>query len=563
MGEVSGLTIFTKTPHILAYPKDVYELEIIMAHTGNKDVINVLMSVEGKISGWDVKFPEEPIHLYQGQSKIIPIRIRMPIWSRIESEPGDLRNITFVAVIEGAPSTRDSATFTFEIMPYGHMAHDLILPVNLNFDPGENFTATLKVHYNSNFDDTLSISSLDQSGFFDIGLNNVSWAPLDVFLLKKGESFHINIRVKISEEAMKGEYLFWIILDPDINDPIEIPIKINISFVGNLKLSLVNGIKDVKDNTPINEPRTHKLKVTNNGNGNDLVKLSMGRLFYDNMMVKVPLDKGWKAGFLGVGMADSGYRSEVRMTYSELIKLEWLNKDMYYRLSSAERFPSYYHELQFWIGAGETWHIDMVYWAETENGASLVEDSYIQVISRSMNPLVVDMVSFDLRPIYPDLLFVDGFHFFNSVGKPVREPTSEGNYSLLFTVSNIGNTSSSSTYLLTTIDGEEIIRSELDPLEPESKIEIVISFTMKEGSHSIWIEIDPQNDVHELNDQIVDGGKYDNNQKTLLVEIEEEKGAFPVGAIALGLTFSILAMVILLFILLFIWRRPRSHPEEE
>jgi subtilase family serine protease len=180
-----------------------------------------------------------------------------------------------------------------------------------------------------------------------------------------------------------------------------------------------------------------------------------------------------------------------------------------------------------------------------------------------MDPLVLDKVSFELSAKYPDLIFVDGFQFYDPTGESISEPTSKGNYTLLFAIANMGNTTSAATDVITIIDDERIIRSILDPLEPGSRKEIVISFPLVEGSHTIWIEIDPQNNVHELNDQVVDGGMYDNNQKTLMVEIDKEEEALPVGAIALGLTFAILAMVVILFVLLFIWRRPRSHPEEE
>ena len=337
----------------------------------------------------------------------------------------------------------------------------------------------------------------------------------------------------------------------------------NVTFIGDLEMELTDGRIHAKDDISVNEVKTYKLKVTNNGNDDDLAVLSLGRLFYDNPLVRAPMNQGWKASFYGVTMTDQVHRKEVRISYPELRNIEWLEEDTYYRLTSVGEYPYNYHDIEFQIGPGETWYVDVVVWAESKDGRSLVDDTTIQMIGRSIDPSVLEKIHLVLSISYPDLMFGEIHQFFNSKGVPVEEPLSEGDHTLLFTVNNYGNSSSPATYIISTIDGEMMIRNELGPMEPGSRREITITFTLTEGPHTIRIELDPQNDVHELNDQVVDDGKHDNNLMSIMVEIDGEKDTLPVAALAIGLTISILAMTGLLFVLLFVWRRPGTASGEE
>ncbi|MBN1539155.1 MAG: hypothetical protein JW939_03350, partial [Candidatus Thermoplasmatota archaeon] len=245
-----------------------------LLNTGNVHPMNVLLSVKGKLSEWDVEYTEEPIPVYRGQTKTVPIMIRAP-WAHMIYEAGTEFTLTFVGVVEGY-SLNSNVNVTLVTPMASGLKADLRLPDDLDLEPGGSLNATLKLSSLSNFDEVIEITPFSIDSSLETDLTYGQGTPVDILCLDMLGEVELVVHVKAGKDADEGSYSINFLVAPTINLPIEVSFTVNVTRGGGIAANFLNEGAHRTDRAPIRDVRNYTLEITNEQNCPSLIHVSYG-----------------------------------------------------------------------------------------------------------------------------------------------------------------------------------------------------------------------------------------------------------------------------------------------
>ncbi|MGA1820522.1 MAG: hypothetical protein ACMUHU_05885, partial [Thermoplasmatota archaeon] len=559
VGERNGLSMFIYEDPIQIFgPNNTVAFHLGITNTGNKDVVNVLLSVEGKISGWDVKFPEEPVPVYKDQTKLVPIRIRAPNWARFQMGEGYMFN--FIGVIEGAPNYRVNVTLRVpKISGWQAYIPPIIDP---DIDPGGTLNASLRIYSRSNFDDIIHFKRIDTDDQLEVDITDREGLPVDALSMEAFGDAELVVRINASEDAVAGNHTVVFRLTPVENEVIEVSATVNATQYGGLHSTFLDGSLEIRDIAPIREKRRFTIEVKNNGNGPDNVSLSLGRFFYRDPLVKVSLSDGWHANFIGVSPSREPDLENVMVEDPFQQITTEIEEGKYYRLRmmAEARYP--FHEIHFIIGRGDTAYVDVEVWGDSGDGSYIVDDIDLEFLVTSVFWPENIFLALEIELLYPDLAFDPlVYSLYDELGGPVEKVRPDQELFLVIKVMNMGEARSDITTIDVFVSGEFWCLKDLGPLEPLESREVVIPLRSGTTSLVIVLRLDPDNTVHEFMDQYTESSLAQNNRMSLGFEVgEEERDRSPLPYIAGAVIGSIVLLLIIMGVLLLLRKfTPRNE----
>ncbi|MGA1793940.1 MAG: CARDB domain-containing protein, partial [Thermoplasmatota archaeon] len=559
VGERNGLSMFAYKDHLEMGPNQTAEFIIGITNTGNIDLIYVLLSVEGRRSGWSFKFPEGPIPLYRDQTKLIPVRIRAPSWTLEEGE----MTFSMIGFLEH-PSINARVNLTIMIPRIsGWTAYIQPLIENV-LDPGDSLNASLRMYSWSNFNETIRFTRIDNDDSLEIEITEKEGIPVDALLLEADSGYELVVRINASKDAVAGTHAFTIRLTPVENRIIEISATVNVTQYGDLHATFLDGSLEISDIAPIRERRTYTIEVTNNGNGPDNVSLSLGKFFYRDPLVKVSLDYGWHAEFRGVSLSrESDLETVMVENPFQQVPME-LEEGKYYKLRTMAEARYPYHGFHFFLGSGDTAYIDVEVRGDSEYGSEIVDDIDLEFLVTSGVWGGKIFLSLELELLYPDIAFEPlVYSLYDGRGEPVEKVRPNRELFLVVKVINIGETASDITAIDVYVSGEFWSRKDLGPLEPFETREVVIPLSSKNTALVIVLYLDPDNTVHESRDQFTESHFGHNNRMSLGFELEkDEEDRSPLPYIVGAVIGSTILLLMILIVLVYFRRRSSAMDDD-
>ena len=561
VGERSGLNITVDRPVIESYIGGELIFHVGLTNTGNKDVMMVLLGVEGKTSGLIVMFPEDPIPVYQGQTKWVPVTLNRPHWFRYDSEPGSKWFLNILAVVEGLPSVGNRVTVTFITPAVKGLGAYIQPPSDADLEPGGSLNCSMRISSWSNFNETVTVEPEGAGENLDVEVLDDEGKIVDEVGMEKGELREFIVRVAAREEARVGNYEIIFRLIPEVNEPMLLQLQVNVTQVAGIEAVFRGNATITAGRGLIRERSRYSVLVTNAGNGPDIVSLRLGKHFYLDPMVKVDLDKGWYASFAGIRLIPGDERVSMKVDNLSLLAETEVIEGLYYDLWSPDLSGPCLQDVEFMLGTGNTAEVEIIVWGESEGGYEIVDDMRMELLvgSRGWSERIVLTLYHDL--IYPDLAFSDmAYSLYDNDGYIIEEPPLDEEFILVVEAMNIGDGVSENTTIEAVRSGILICRKDIGPLEPGEVRDISIPVRLEGEGAVVILYLDPDNTVHESEDQFVGDDLGNNNRLTIGLKVKDggAKGDSPLVYVIAGLTGAIAFVAAALILMTRPWRKVRG-----
>jgi uncharacterized membrane protein len=529
-------------------PNGTVEFYLLITNLGNKDVINVLLSVEGKISGWDVKFPEEPIPVYQGQTKTIPVRVRAPYWARANSK----LVLNMVGVIEGAPNFRSSAPLTVIVNHVYKFDAVVIEKTGVSVDPGSTVRFTMQISNLGNGEDTIMPSAYEILLDWNLTFYNKEGFQKYEVTLDYDTNIYLIGRLKIPEDTRTGPYVVGVNLTGE-GSSLVVYVKVYVNQTFDLRVTSNENDNNITTNIRPDQEKPFIIKVANKGNGLETITMRLGAQYdHTNDAMDVLYD-GWEGKFVAVANTPD-FTTNIRpYDFREPIVISNLQSDVYYtpNFTAAAATGTNLDEIReivIVLDKGQTAWVHLTLKAPAfEVGEP--SGTGIEVSGSGIGPKDYDVTHITLFVLFPDLEFVGKAEF--SGGTSDNYDAKVGDVlTIIVRLVNSGDIPAENVDVQLLIDGVEKKTSTLRTVKNDtSDVKTVIfSWVAEAGEHDIKVVIDPNNNVIESHDQFTRGGEGNNNELKARVDVE---GSFVVKELVNDYPiFSTLLIILLAIVVL-------------
>ncbi len=543
------------------FPNYTVEVPIGITNTGNKDLIYVILSIEGKQPGWTVRYPEEPLGVFQGQTRRILIKVSFHeielgiSWKAGNIYPVEIsgksdslvRNDTFTMYVE-----RISAILTVlnpdtvqYIDPGGSKDYQLLLANGGTGDEVLNLTVDPAIE-----GDDISIS------FIDIPSTEMMWLPWGGEILL---DFIINVGIK----APMGFHTIIIQLTTESGYFSVIEIKINITHVRSFELITPQDMDSFYLQMEPGEYHSFTVGIKNTGNiGLDIVPMFGRRaLSHPDQFTSSNLECTFSFDWISLRGDNS---EETRVTFTgENVTVSDLFNGVLYRLEDEIKKGGF----DVSIDTGEVLWIGMHFTLPDYNGEKMVPAMSLSFLVKEKVLNLIERFDLGVSVLYPDLTITDVIVktdeniFMNSSCKV-------GDVMIITVyVKNIGDVTSLETTVRFNFDEEAYELFDIGPMDPGDLRYFTTNITLGAGYHDISFEVDPLNYVYEKNDQFMEGSQPGANiwKRTFLVEKEnEESDGLPLWLALLNIGLVLLLLISASVFLILIRRRSKGPiPNEE
>jgi uncharacterized repeat protein (TIGR01451 family) len=529
-------------------PNGTVEFYLLITNLGNKDVINVLLFVEGKISGWDVKFPEEPIPVYQGQTKTIPVRVRAPYYARANSK----LVLNMVGVIEGAPNFRSSAPLTVIVNHVYKFDAVVIEKTGVTVDPGSTVRFTMQISNLGNGEDNIMPSAYEIRLDWNLTFYNTEGFQKYEVTLDYDTNIYLIGRLKVPEDTRTGPYVVGVNLTGE-GSSLVVYVKVHVNQTYDLRVTSLENDNNITANIRPDQEKPFVIKVANKGNGLEMITMRLGAQYdHTNDAMDVLYD-GWEGKFVAVANTPD-FTTNIRpYDFTKEIVISNLQSDVYYtpNFTAAAAVGTNIDEIReitIVLDKGQTAWVHLTLKAPAfEVGEP--HGTGIEVAGSGEGPQDYDVTHFTLYVLFPDLEFVGKAEF--SGGTSDNYDAKVGDVlTIIVRLVNSGDIPAENVDVQLLIDGVEKKTSTLRTVKNDtSDIKTVIfSWVAEAGEHDIKVIIDPNNNVIESHDETTRGGEGNNNELKARVNVE---GSFVVKELVNDYPiFSTLLIILLAIVVL-------------
>lgn len=529
-------------------PNGTVEFYMLISNLGNRDVINVLLSVEGVISGWNVKFPEEPIPVYQGQTKSIPLRVKAPGYARSNSK----LVLNVIGVIEGATNFRATAPCTV-IVNHVYDFDAVAIDKEVSVDPGNSVWFTMQISNIGNGEDVIKPSAYEILLDWNLTFYNREGFQKYEVDIDYQENIFLLGRLKVPEDTRTGPYVVGVNLTGEGSSRlIYIKVKVNQTF--DLRVKTLEGEDNMTSNIRPDQEMPYVIRVSNLGNGLETVNLKLGARYDHTNDAMDPLYDGWEGKFVAVANTPD-FTTNIRpYDFRDPIVISNLQADVYYTpnytaAAEAGTDLNEIREITLVLDKGQTAWVHLTLKAPAFD-AGQPSGNTIEVSGRGIGPADYDVARITLFVLFPDLEFVGGIDF--SGGSSDNYDAMVGDVlTIIVKLTNSGDIPAENVDVQLLIDGVEKKVSTLRSIKNDTGDvkTVIFSWVAEAGEHEVRVVIDPDNTIIESHDQFTRGGEGDNNYVKTTVDVE---GSFVVKELVNDYPIVSTMLIILLAIVVLI-----------
>lgn len=483
--------------------------------------------------GWKVDYPKL---VYGSKSSLTKISI--VIAAPFHSPRGNKCIVTIRGniVSEGLSWASDTQTLVAIVGPDYCPPELDISPYTHTVDPGESVESTIKVSNQANCDDFVILSPFKLKP---------EWG--DAVFIYKGQEFYnyiqihldytekitVKLKLLIPENELAGTY------HPVFNvTDLKNTFLLRIEVIVNQTYDLSIFVHDEEKNEFVDQIEidaspgwelSYLFKLTNNGNGPDIIKLES-----EDLGLKFDTYYIWH--FHAITIENIYTTNFEYLDLSNIIFISDLSKNMVYLNNDLNL-----NNISLLLNARQVVYISINIRIPTVNEEKLSDHFVLKCTSTrpDLEDSFNNNVSLYFNFLYPDLV-IDRIYYQKS---PI-----EGEIVVISTyIKNIGDIEARNINVALFIDGK-LVRSAIVVRIPNGTDDLLVSYNWQasRGSHEITIEIDPYNSILERNDQFCG---FDNNCATKKIISDESN---PVSIQVIGFIFYIiiLAMIISTIILI-------------
>jgi len=501
-------------------PNGTVEFYLLITNLGNKDVINVVLSVEGKISGWEVRYPEEPIPVYQGQTKTVPIRVKAPGYARANSK----LVLNVIGVIEGATNFRSAAPLTVIVNHVFDFDAVTIEKTGVAVDPGSTVWFTMQISNLGNGEDMITPSAYEILLDWNLTFYNKEGFQKYEVPIDYNSNIFLMGRLKVPENTRTGPYVVGVNLTGQGSSRV-IYIKVYVNQTFDLHVTSSENENNITTNIRPDQEKPFIIKVANKGNGFETITLRLGATYdHTNDQMAVLYD-GWEGKFVAVANTPD-FTTNIRpYDFREPIVVSNLQSDVYYtpNFTAAQASGTNLDEIReivLILDKGMTAWVHLTLKAPAFEVTSNTGTG-IEVAGSGIGPADWDKTHITLFVLFPDLEFVGKIEF--SGGTSDSYDAMVGDVvTIIVRIINSGDIPAENVDVQLLIDGIEKKVSTLRTVknDTEDVKTVIFSWVAEAGEHDVKVVIDPDNTVIERLDQFNRGGEGNNNEITAKVNVE-------------------------------------------
>jgi archaellum component FlaG (FlaF/FlaG flagellin family) len=525
VGEISELDLKIEDATKYVNPNGTVEYYLQITNLGNKDVINVILSIEGKQPGWKISYQEEPVPVYQGQTKQVTIRITAPGY--VGANQKLVLNV--VGVIQGSTQYRDSAPLTVIVNHVYDFDAVVVEKDGVKVQPGSNVYFRMQVSNLGNGEDIISPNAYEILLDWNLTFYNPEGFQKYTFTLDWKTNIFIHGRIKVPEDTRTGQYVVGVNLTGQGSSKV-VFVKVFVNQTYDLRVTTIEGENELSTQIRPDQEKPFVLQVGNYGNGLERVTLRLGKEYDEVRDSMEVLYDGWEGKFVAVANTPD-FTTNIRpFDFREPIPISNLVADVYYTPNFTAAAVSgsnidEIREITLVLDKGQTaWvHLSLKVPRFEVQSQTATE---VSVAGRGEGgPTDWNETIIRLEVLFPDLVFVkdekgraiefsggtaDAGDFHAVVGDVLT---------IIVKIKNTGDIPAENVDVQLLIDGEEkkvsTLRSVKDGDNETDEKTVIFSWVAEAGEHKVKVVLDPDNTVVEA-----PGGEGDSNVVSRTVKVQ-------------------------------------------
>jgi len=332
------------------------------------------------------------------------------------------------------------------------------------------------------------------------------------------------------KELPPGKIKRQLFIRPMYDDPITKYITLNV--LENIDINIISQDMFSSEMIPMGPGQEKKITIgiRNNGNTEQAVFLDlMKRIVKNGSYTPTSHDKGWSASIEWISQLREPTYMIPLLDEEQPLNTSLFEDDVGYMIEQG--ISNHLHP--FTIEPGETVWVGMRIENPGLNNGVLIPSYPVVVVLYDEGNTILDEMDMVIDVKYPDLQFDDILRLYNEGGQQIISSGSGEEVFFNINVTNSGDWYSTRTRI-DIMAGDEVIKVLwIDPLAPDHTMQLLGNFTVDSNLDSIYLEIDPNNDLIELDDQFMEGSEpnantvraplsvkeYDKNNSNLIISI--------------------------------------------
>ncbi|MCU0799036.1 MAG: hypothetical protein MUC62_05135, partial [Candidatus Thermoplasmatota archaeon] len=274
VGVNRDLVMYSNDPTLHVDPNSSVEFSLYLMNNGNQDLIRVLLGSSQTPKGWTMSMPSGPIEVYQGQSKLVVVKVTAPRYARANEK----LVLTITGVIEGSPTYKDEVILTTIV---NHVYDFDVVVLNkegIKINPGKTQWFAIQVSNQGNTEDKLKPSAYELKLDWNLTFYNVEGYQKYELLLDFDTSMTIKGLLKIPFNTRTGWYVVGLNLT-GIGSSKIVYLKVFVNQTFDLQVRSLDGSNNLTSQIRPDQERPFTLKVSNFGNGLERVVMKLGAKF--------------------------------------------------------------------------------------------------------------------------------------------------------------------------------------------------------------------------------------------------------------------------------------------
>jgi len=523
-------------------PASTLTVDLRITNLCNIDMIEVFLENETMPGGWSIRQFPEPVPVYLGQTRTVPLTIKSPVGQ----VAGTVAHLTMKGWVGGHTEIFDRTSMMLLIDQVHDLDSAVLVPDEISLLPGEAREYQMLVSNRGNGEEHVSFGGSVPGPGWSLKFFDSAGRPVEGTYLDPLETAEFSFRVLAAGNWPMGpEEAVLEISTVSGSDFHGLDLKV--LQVHDVAVSSDDGANALEKVVSLDRVSTIRYRVTNNGNGPDTLNLCTKPSGTDITNLPGELI----TGIISISpVEDEGAEVEYR-NFSRVLDLTGaVGRKLFLPLEGTsmmrgERSPVCgITEIDVRIPAGKSIWIEQIV-----SIRSRFLESPLREVGFGLGvsvPGKVDELPCTLLIRYPDLVFMSEPEILGAMGTGGYDAVKGDRITFLVSVGNIGEILAENVVVELRVDGRQVSNITL-PRVVNSETDrrtVMLSWEAEAGEHSIAIMIDPVNSIVELNESL-EPGQFQGNEVRIVMDVRGED-SLSLGAASIGLAVTGLIMVIAL-----------------
>jgi uncharacterized membrane protein len=517
VGEYNELSLKIEESTKYVNPNGTVDFTLLVTNLGNKDVIKVSLTMDGVQSGWVVRYPEEDIAVFQGQTYPVLIKVTAPGYARAGSKL--VMNVE--GMIVGASNFRATAPMTVIVNHVYDFDATILQKEGVKVNPGSNAWFNVQISNLGNGEDSIKPSA------YEIPLEwNMTFYDVDGFqkyelVLEYKANIFLQGRIKVPENWRTGWYTVGVNISGQGSFKV-VYLKVFVNQTFDLRLRTEDGKTDLATDIQPNQEKPFVVVVSNHGNGVETVTLRLGTKYDEVRDTMDSLADDWEGKFVAVSNTPD-FTTNIRpIDFRAPVGISNIGADVYYipDRDIANRTGTdlkNINTITIVLDKGNTAWVHLTLKAPRDEIVDSARETPVQVSGRGIGIEDWSVVKINLTILFPDLTFL---------GK-IEISGGDGGYrsgdvlTIIVKVINVGDIAAENVDVRLIVDKQDkktqtlrTVKNETDDVKT-----VIFTWVAEAGSHEIVVELDPENTIIESKDQVAFNGAQNNNEVKKTVDV--------------------------------------------